>query len=116
MLDECGKLPHRNFMSKSIRVSDDLIDRATKSARVYHRSPPQQIEFWARIGCVMESTLSWPVLEQVAGWGTENDIDTLIGEVNSPEGREKARRIIGRGSGEVFGVAVDGKTLLRQKR
>jgi predicted transcriptional regulator len=52
-------------MSKSIRLSDELLEQAKKSAKVFHRSPPQHIEHWAQIGRVMESALSYGAQEKV---------------------------------------------------
>jgi len=93
-LDICGNLPQGTVMSKSIRLSDSLFGQAQKMGELYHRSPPQQIEYWAKLGRVMESTLSWPVIDKVVTWGQENDIDDLINEVGSGSGREKAKKII----------------------
>jgi len=37
-------------MSVSIRIDDEIYAAANKIARAEFRSPPQQIEFWARVG------------------------------------------------------------------
>lgn len=42
-LDTCGKLPHVTGMSASIRLNDELIAAAKRQAKLFHRSPPQQI-------------------------------------------------------------------------
>ncbi len=89
-------------MSKSIRVSDELLAEAKRSATLHHRSPPQQIEHWAQIGRVMESTLSWPAQEGVAAWGREEDIDELLRQVESPQGKRLARERIHRSSGALY--------------
>jgi ParD-like antitoxin of type II bacterial toxin-antitoxin system len=86
-------------MSKSIRLSDDLFGQAQKTGALYHRSPPQQVEYWAKLGRVMESTLSWPVLDKVVEWGQEKDISDLISEVESRAGRKKAKKVISATSG-----------------
>ena len=36
-------------MSVSIRIADEIYDEAKKIAKAKFRSPPQQIEFWARL-------------------------------------------------------------------
>jgi len=41
-------------MPRSIKLSDNLIADATVRAKALHRSPPKQIEYWARIGKVAE--------------------------------------------------------------
>lgn len=81
-------------MSKSIRVSDELLDEAKERGTLYHRSPPQQIEYWAKLGRVMESTLSWPALTNAMNWGQKEDIDQLLIEVASPVGKQKAIDVI----------------------
>jgi len=37
-------------MSKPIRIEPTILERATVEGRIYRRSPPKQIEFWAEIG------------------------------------------------------------------
>jgi hypothetical protein len=100
-LDSCGKMPQFAGMSKSIRVSDELLDTAKAAGRTYHRSPPQQIEYWAKLGRVMESTLSWPVLDKVVRWGQPEDIDRLIEDVDMPEAKKRARATIRATSGRI---------------
>ena len=41
-------------MSKSIKLSDELVSDATAYAKIQHRTPPKQIEHWARIGKIAE--------------------------------------------------------------
>lgn len=88
-------------MSQSIRLSDDLIEAAKRSAKLFHRSPPQQIEHWAAIGRVMEVALSYPAQEKVAPWGGAADIEELRKAVESDEGRQRAQEIIRRTSGQI---------------
>lgn len=89
-------------MSKSIRISDELAAKATEAGRLFHRSPPQQIEHWAQIGQVMEAALSYPAQEAVAQWGRDTDIDGLIAESQSSEGQAKLRTGIHEGSGDEY--------------
>ena len=43
-------------MSVSIRIDDEIYDEAKKIAKAEFRSPPQQIEFWARVGkCALDN-------------------------------------------------------------
>ncbi len=37
-------------MSKPIRIDPSMLERAEVEGRIYRRSPPKQIEFWAEIG------------------------------------------------------------------
>lgn len=103
-------------MSKSIRISDELAAKATEAARLFHRSPPQQVEHWAQIGQVMEAALSYPAQAQAGSWGREADIDALIAESQSPEGQAKLRQGINEGSGGEFWevAAEDPQKVLRR--
>ena len=38
----------------SIRLDQDLIERATIMGKALNRTPPKQIEHWAKIGEIME--------------------------------------------------------------
>ena len=48
-------------MSKAIKLSDQLVADATRYAKVFHRSPPKQIEHWATIGRVAEENPDLPL-------------------------------------------------------
>lgn len=103
-------------MSKSIRISDELAAKATEAARLFHRSPPQQVEHWAQIGQVMEAALSYPAQAKAVRWGREADIDALIAESQSPEGQAKLREGINEGSGgEFWEVAAEDPQRLVQR-
>jgi predicted transcriptional regulator len=44
----------------SIRLDQELIDKATIMARALNRTPPKQIEHWAKIGKIMEDNPDLP--------------------------------------------------------
>ena len=44
----------------SIRLDQDLIDKATIMAKALNRTPPKQIEHWAKIGEMMEDNPDVP--------------------------------------------------------
>ena len=48
-------------MSKAIKLSNQLVEDATKYAKVFHRSPPKQIEYWATIGKLAEDNPDLPL-------------------------------------------------------
>jgi len=87
-------------MSKSIRVSDELMALASHHAEVFHRSPPQQVEHWAQMGRVMESALSYPSLETVKITASQAAMDTALALPDTPEGRVLAHAVIGKGRQE----------------
>ena len=86
-------------MSKSIRLSDELFEQAKQSAKLFHRSPPQQIEHWAQIGRVMESTLSYGTQEKVKLAATKDALDSALELPGTPQGIKKAHAVIARTSG-----------------
>ena len=48
-------------MPRSIKLSDELIRAATATGKALHRSPPRQIEYWARIGKIAEENPDLPL-------------------------------------------------------
>ncbi|RUO44144.1 hypothetical protein CWE15_02970 [Aliidiomarina taiwanensis] len=44
----------------SIRLDKELIDKATIMAKALNRTPPKQIEHWAKIGKIMEQNPDLP--------------------------------------------------------
>ena len=47
-------------MSATIKLSSDLINEARRYGEVYSRSVPKQIEYWSRIGKIVEENPSLP--------------------------------------------------------
>ena len=47
-------------MATSLKLSDELIDLAKPRAAAEHRSVPQQIEYWARLGKAVEDNPELP--------------------------------------------------------
>lgn len=46
--------------TSSIRIDQELLEKATIIAKAYNRTPPKQIEHWARIGEIMEDNPDLP--------------------------------------------------------
>ena len=63
-------------MPKAIKLSDQLVVDATKYAKVFHRSPPKQIEHWATIGRIAEENPDLPL-------GFVKDVLVGLEEANS---------------------------------
>jgi predicted transcriptional regulator len=49
-----------NMATTSVRLDQDLIDKATIMAKALNRTPPKQIEHWAKIGEIMEDNPDLP--------------------------------------------------------
>ncbi len=48
------------IVSRTIKLSDDLINEAKRYATVFGRSIPKQIEYWSRIGKIVEDNPDLP--------------------------------------------------------
>lgn len=46
--------------TNSIRLDQGLVEKATIMAKAYNRTPPKQIEHWAKIGQIMEDNPELP--------------------------------------------------------
>jgi len=44
----------------SVKLSDELVKQARQYGEVYHRSTPKQIEYWSRIGKILEENPDLP--------------------------------------------------------
>jgi hypothetical protein len=77
-------------MSKSLRISDELFDRAKSEAALSHRSPPQQVEHWAQIGRVMESALSYRAQRGTKMSATRRNFNAALDFIETEEGRARA--------------------------
>jgi len=42
------------LMAKTVKLSDNLVIAAQKYSKIYSRSVPKQIEYWAQIGSLAE--------------------------------------------------------------
>ena len=49
-----------NMATTSIRLDQHLIEKATIMAKALNRTPPKQIEHWAKIGEIMEDNPDLP--------------------------------------------------------
>lgn len=48
-------------MSTALKLSDELVEMAKSHAAAEHRSAPQQIEYWARLGKAVDENPGLPV-------------------------------------------------------
>ena len=103
--DFCGKLRQNSPMSQSVRLSDELVNEAKEKAKLFHRSPPQQIEHWAAIGKILEPALTYGAQERVAVEANRENLDRALSVVDTPAGRKMAQKVIKQRSGKI--VALD---------
>ncbi len=66
-------------MSKAIKLSDDLINDASKYASALSRSIPKQIEHWAKIGKIAEDNpdLSYALIKDILMSMAEKDSNAI---------------------------------------
>ena len=76
-------------MATAVRISDELVQKAKSSARIFKRSTARQIEFWARIGEIAEDNpdLSYFFIKDILIGREEKNIGKvssyLFGEGNN---------------------------------
>lgn len=47
-------------MAVNVKLSENLVDQARRTAQVQHRSVPKQIEYWSQIGKIAEENPDLP--------------------------------------------------------
>ena len=47
-------------MGRAVKISDELVSKARISAKTYHRSTAGQIEYWAKVGQLVEENPTLP--------------------------------------------------------
>lgn len=65
--------------TKSIRLDQDLVDKAVVMAKAYDRTPPKQVEHWAKIGRIMEENpdLSYELVKKILMARAEKDLGKM---------------------------------------
>lgn len=48
-------------MARPIKLSEDLVNDATVQGKAQHRTPPKQIEYWARVGKLADENPDLPL-------------------------------------------------------
>jgi predicted transcriptional regulator len=59
-LDSKTSVKAKIMATTSIRLDQELIEKATTMAKALNRTPPKQIEHWAKIGKIMEDNPDLP--------------------------------------------------------
>jgi hypothetical protein len=79
-------------MSQPVKLSDALVMDARLTGEAMQRSIAGQIEFWARLGRVVEETLDGKHVLQLAQRGQSKSLYEALETVDTPEGRERLAR------------------------
>jgi hypothetical protein len=76
-------------MSQPVKVSDALVLDARLMGEATQRSIAGQIEFWARIGRVVETLLRGDQVLALSKAGKANPLSACLRSVDSPEGHKR---------------------------
>ena len=85
-----------------LRIDTDLVNVARESAAVMDRTPTAQIEFWAKLGRVMEQVLTHDALVTVKEASRVKRLDELLAMVATPKGKQRALALIRRHKGPTY--------------
>lgn len=90
-----------------LRIDTDLVNVARKSAALMDRTPTAQIEFWAKLGRVMEAVLTHDAIVTVKEASQVKKLDELLAMVSTPEGKMRALAEIRRHKGPTYSADPD---------
>lgn len=71
--------------SSPIRLQQDLMQQAESTARRFHRSTAEQIEYWAELGRSVSSKLDPDVLLSISAGLTRLNVEPVISEPVDPD-------------------------------
>jgi hypothetical protein len=87
-----------------LRIDTELINQARESAALMDRTPTAQIEFWAKLGRVMEGVLTHDAIVTVKEASRVKNLDELIAMASTPEGKKRALAVIHRHKGPTYSI------------
>lgn len=76
-------------MGQPVKVSDELLLDARLAADALERSIAGQIEFWARLGRVVESVLEGSTVQALCRSGAVQPLSAALKSVDTPKGRQR---------------------------
>jgi hypothetical protein len=88
-----------------LRIDSELVNRARETGGLMERTPTAQIEFWAKLGRVMEGVMSHAGVVALKQAANVNRLDELLNLSTSPRGKERALAEIRRHSGPTYSSA-----------
>jgi hypothetical protein len=82
-------LCYHQAMSQPVKLSDALVLDARLAAEVQERSIAGQVEFWAKLGQVIDLCLTGQQRLTLLHSGEKRTLSEALASVDSPEGRER---------------------------
>ena len=73
-------------MSQPVKLSNEIVETARVSSKLFERSIAGQIEYWAQLGRAVENLLTAPQVIAMRGAGKGNTVDECLAQVGSEEG------------------------------
>ena len=77
-----------------VRLSEKLTTRARAAAEVLDRSLTEQVEHWARLGQIVEATVTAGTLERLKARSHDPKLPALLAAADTAPGRAKAAKLI----------------------
>src|ERR1700730_687992 len=79
-------------MSQPVKLSDEIVLDARRTAEIAERSIAGQIEFWAQLGRAIEPLLDGARALALRRSGAEKSLSELLASVDSPAGRRRVAK------------------------
>ena len=87
-----------------LRIDSELVHQARSAGAIFDRTPTAQIEHWAKLGRVLDSVLSGKSIANVKQRARVAGIEQIVSLSQTKAGQAKARAIISRHGGPVYGA------------
>ncbi|MDQ3625025.1 MAG: ParD-like family protein [Verrucomicrobiota bacterium] len=98
-----------------LRIDSELVNQARSAGALFERPPTAQIEFWAKLGRVMESVLTGAGMAGVKQMARVENLDQVLALTRTEKGRQKALALIARHKGPVYAVDPGAPDVIREK-
>jgi hypothetical protein len=90
-----------------LRIDSELVNRARETGNVMERTPTAQLEFWAKLGRVMEGVMSHAGVTTIKQAAKVKKLDELLDLSTGPKGKELALAEIRRHKGPTYSSDAD---------
>jgi len=81
-------------MSQPVKLSDTLVLDARLTGETVQRSIAGQVEFWARLGRSVDLLLEGQQVIDLCRNGAARQLSDCLESVDTPEGRERVRKLL----------------------
>lgn len=99
-----------------LRIDSELVNQARSAGALFDRPPTAQIEHWAKLGRVLDSVLSGKGIASVKKRARVASIEKIVALSQTEAGQAKARAIVSRHGGPVYGADPAKPGLILERR